>query len=287
MDSLDGSDTYDPQTRAVKHFSEGSSLTIQTDDSPGEALEGSRVEGLNYPFNPPPGLNDNHQDDALKVDDYFEMYMVYFTTTSPSIERTIGKLPWNWGGIVVYDARVNQVPYRETTTVTGAVPRTGFASNQSITYQGYTGDPNFVMGTCPGSSPPVPSSVDSARFFTRQLYYDILNRQPDGAWLVWVSFITNCGFDQACINSTRISNTRGFFESAEFRSTHSGFDNPGSNEYNSNYVQQLYWTLLQRPPDGSWTAWLDYINQTGDYNGLVGGFINSAEYRNRLNSLWP
>jgi hypothetical protein len=251
-----------------------------------KVLEGPGVEG---PPDAPLGLNDTHQQDAFKVDDYFETFVVYFSPNSSSFQRTLGKLSWNWGGVVVYDARLStsdRFPHRLTIMYGGTGQRTGISSNQAITYQGTTsGDPSFVMGECPQGPPPIYRHVDDARFFVQQQYWDILQRQPDGAWLIWVSFVTECNFDQTCINNLRIAIARGFFESAEFRSTHPGFDNPGSQQYNEIYVQQLYWTVLDRPPDGNWVGWLNYINQTGNYDGLVGGFINSQEYRDRLNGL--
>lgn len=276
-------DTYDTRPTAIRRFSEGLSLTITTDDSPGAALEGPNIIP---PPQVPAGLNDNHQFDAFMADDYFETFVVYFTSNSPSLQRTLGKLSWNWGGIVVYDARIgsrDRFPHRLTSMFGGTGQKTGVASNQSITYQGRVDDPSLRMEACPGVPTPTPplNLIDNSRYFVQQQYRDILNRPPDGAWLVWVSFITECGFDQACINRLRIAVARGFFESAEFRQSHPGFDNPGSSQYNEIYVQQLYWTILRRPPDGAWTAWLNYINQTGNYDGLVGGFINSSEYRNR------
>jgi Tol biopolymer transport system component len=272
-------DTYDPRPTAVRRFSEGSTLTIVTEDSPGEALEGPKIQGVPPT---PPGLNDTHQHDAFRIDDNFELFVVYFTSTSSPLQRTVGKMSWNWGGEVIYDARVNtSYPFRRTIMFGGTGPKAGVPSNESITYYGRTDDPSFLMDTCPGASVITPNLIDNARFFVRQQYSDILNRLPDGAWRVWLSFITECGFDQACINRVRISVVRGFYESTEFRQSHPGFENPGSPEYNENYVRQLYLTLLRRPPDALWTGWLDYINQTGNYDGLVGGFVNSTEYRSR------
>jgi hypothetical protein len=277
---LDQTDPYDSRPGKVRHFDEGSSLTITTDDSPGEVLEGPAMQGVPTM---PPGVNDNHTDDAFKIDDYFEMYVVYFTTTTPSIKRTLGKLPWNWGGEGVYDANFH-VQFRPTTMFGVQGDMSGFASSQDVSYQGNDNDPNFVMDTCPGSAPQTLNLIDSTRFFVWQQYSDVLSRAPDGAWLFWVTALTNCGFDQSCLNSLRIAVFRGFYESAEYRQNHSGFEDPNSPTYNEQYVQQLYWVTLRRPPDGAWTAWLNYLNSTGDYNGVVGGFINSIEYRNRF---WP
>jgi hypothetical protein len=127
------------------------------------------------------------------------------------------------------------------------------------------------------------SSIDDVPFFVHQQYLDILGRVPDGAWEAWISFINECGGDAQCINSRRISTVRGFIESVEFKQSHPIlFNSPGTQEYNEEYVRQLYLCLLRREPDGAYYAWLDIINSGGDYDGLVGGFINSIEYRARF-----
>ena len=126
--------------------------------------------------------------------------------------------------------------------------------------------------------------IDDARFFVRQSYFDILRRLPDAAWEVWISYIDGCGGDSQCRNTRRITTTRGLLESLEFRQSHPILlnNNQGTQAYNEEYVLQLYLCLLQRQPDGAISQWLSYINSTGDYDGLVGGFINSSEYRARF-----
>jgi hypothetical protein len=86
--------------------------------------------------------------------------------------------------------------------------------------------------------------------------------------------------NNGCLNSRRITVARGFPESPEFRQNKPALSNPGSTqEYNQEYVRQCYDVFLHRVPDGAYYVWLDYINNTGDYDGLVNGFINSTEYR--------
>jgi hypothetical protein len=213
-----GADAYDPRPTAVRRFSEGPSLTIVTEDSPGEALEGSRLEGV---------IESQH--DAFKVEDYFETYVVYFTSTNSPLQRTMGKLSWIFGGLMVYDARVNTpYPYRLKSMLGGTGQMAGTASTQPVTYQGTTRDSDFIMNTCPAipTPTPAPNPIDNSRFFVRQQYSDILNRAPDGAWLIWLSFLTDCDFDRTCVNNLRIAIARGFYESAEFRQSHPGFDSP-------------------------------------------------------------
>lgn len=133
-------------------------------------------------------------------------------------------------------------------------------------------------------APPASNPVDDSRFFVRQNYFDFLRRVPDAAWEGWISYIDGCGGDAQCVNSRRISTARGFIESLEFKQTHPALldNSPGTQAYNEEYVRQLYLCLLQRQPDGAYFTWLDIINGGGDYDGLVSGFINSAEYRARF-----
>lgn len=129
--------------------------------------------------------------------------------------------------------------------------------------------------------------IEEAGFFARQQYVDILNRTPGGGEESgWTNYILQCGLDGGCRNSHRITTARGFLESPEFRNAHPIFANPGTPEYNREYVRQSYLAFLRREPDQSgWDAWTNYINNTGDYDTLVGGFINSWEYHNRFRSV--
>lgn len=133
----------------------------------------------------------------------------------------------------------------------------------------------------------VPQNViDESWFYAQQLYQDALNRGPDlYGWTYWSGYINGCGprpNNNACLNSRRITVARGFLESGEFRQNKPALANPGTQEYTQEYVRQCYNVFLRRIPDGAYYVWLDYINRTGDYDGLVNGFINSAEYRQRF-----
>jgi hypothetical protein len=62
--------------------------------------------------------------------------------------------------------------------------------------------------------------IDNASFFVRQHYIDFLNREPDSSGLnFWVSQITSCGSDAACIQDKRINVSAAFFLSIEFQET--------------------------------------------------------------------
>jgi hypothetical protein len=62
--------------------------------------------------------------------------------------------------------------------------------------------------------------IDQAGTFVRQQYLDFLNREPDqGGFDYWVSQITSCGSDLACIHSRRIGVSGAFFVELEFQRT--------------------------------------------------------------------
>ncbi|MGB9180873.1 MAG: LamG-like jellyroll fold domain-containing protein [Pyrinomonadaceae bacterium] len=62
--------------------------------------------------------------------------------------------------------------------------------------------------------------IDEAQFFVRMHYYDFLNREPDEEGIAyWSSQITNCGNNQACVNSRRVSVSAAFFIELEFQNT--------------------------------------------------------------------
>ena len=132
--------------------------------------------------------------------------------------------------------------------------------------------------------------IDDQRVFARLQYLDVLGREPDqGGWDAWTNYINGCGTDAACLNQRRITTGRGFLESGEFRSNHQYLRYPfvpGDPIYDGEYVRELYRHYLQREPDQpdiQDNPWYIYIRtHPGDYDSLVGGFINSTEYRNRF-----
>jgi len=67
---------------------------------------------------------------------------------------------------------------------------------------------------------PTTNPIDDATFFVRQHYLDFLNREPDAAGLAfWVSQITSCGGNAACIQRQRVIVSAAFFLSIEFQRT--------------------------------------------------------------------
>ena len=56
-----------------------------------------------------------------------------------------------------------------------------------------------------------------------------------------------------------------------------------STKYNHQaYAVMEYFGYLRRQPDAFYLAWIQVLDQTNDPRGMVTGFVNSAEYRNRF-----
>jgi subtilisin family serine protease len=55
-----------------------------------------------------------------------------------------------------------------------------------------------------------------------------------------------------------------------------------SKYFNEAFVVMEYFGYLRRDPDALYLNWLDVINQSGDPRGMVNGFANSGEYRQRF-----
>ena len=63
-------------------------------------------------------------------------------------------------------------------------------------------------------------TIDDSDFFVDQAYVDFLNRFPDVAGFgYWISQITVCGSDQACIFNKRIDVSNAFFFEQEYQQT--------------------------------------------------------------------
>lgn len=267
---LDTSDPYDLQPTV--RFSQGTTLTTSIVDSPGDLLK-------SY------GYNDAV--DAMYVDDRFETYLFYFTgsdPTNPILQRPLGKIVWNWGGMVVFNDAVATLYERRFSLATPTFHNGMLMApnDPTVPYQGRNVT-NFTYGVCPGGPQPTTSQVDWTRFFVQVMYERVLEREPDeGGQNDWVSLVAGCGFDTSCINSRRIGVARGFFESPEHIGEDPLLDDYGSDQFNREYVRLCYTTFLGRDPEeDGFNAWLDFINtHPGEYDSLVGGFINSTEFRN-------
>jgi subtilisin family serine protease len=148
-----------------------------------------------------------------------------------------------------------------------------------------SGSPNRLLYSGFVTAPSV-NPWDDTPFFVRQQYYDFLRRSPDsGGYANWLAVFNVCSpSDWTCMNGRRIHTVRGFIESGEFRTGKPKLSNPTSTEeYNGEYVRQLYLCLLQREPDsGGYNTFVTELNASGDYDHTVFGFINSSEYRSRF-----
>jgi serralysin len=125
--------------------------------------------------------------------------------------------------------------------------------------------------------------IEQSEFFIRQCYLDVLGREPDaGGFAYWLNTLNACNGDPACLGPARTSNARGFLESSEMRANNPDLD-PASPNYKSAFISHCYTSFLRRQPDaGGMAYWLNILNSTGDYNGVVNGFINSSEYFGRF-----
>lgn len=287
---LDSANPFRSGYYQIPTFLMGKTITAQEFDSPTTTLDG-RLNSTGAFF----------EYDAKSVDDRFETYVQYFTGSAlnPSFMRLlhvadsqcpadrfdcgIDRLVWTWGGNVNFDSAMSPLNYAQTATSStiGTVPLIRAATERQ--YSGLA-QQNNQAALCAGA-PEVTNPIDGARFFVQQQYLDILNRPPDApGWDGWKSVINRCAFDMSCINSQRIHVARGFLESPENFANNPALANPGSHVYNREYVRLCYTSFLDRVPDGpGWDGWTDFIDtHPGQYDNLVGGFINSIEYRQRF-----
>ncbi len=149
---IDTEDPYDFDEFPVRRFSEGNDLTVLTVD---------------YPKNELTFITSSEFIDSLYVDDRFEMYVVYFTgnPANPTLQKPLGKLAWNWGGLVVFDWTGSNAIHRLRFTNATPGPRTGVPANSMVTMQGNVA--NNVDVPCPGGPPLTNNKIDSSRVFVK------------------------------------------------------------------------------------------------------------------------
>ncbi|HYO68693.1 MAG TPA: S8 family serine peptidase [Archangium sp.] len=125
--------------------------------------------------------------------------------------------------------------------------------------------------------------ISQSSFFVQQLYYDVLRRKPDDGGLnFYMGILNSCNGDSTCLASTRANIARNFLQSPESRALYPELD-PSSSGYNDAFIRRCYTTFLQRSSDPNGAVyWYNYLSSTGDYTGVVNGFIASSEYRERF-----
>lgn len=145
------------------------------------------------------------------------------------------------------------------------------------------------FGPCPGDPAPSTNKIDGARCFIKQQYSDFFHRAPDeGGWDFWTYQIAKCAFDRNCIFTQRYLVAREFFLSAELIQRDPAMANPPGSPnfnpsvYNPAFVRHCYEGFFDRMPEpGGIDFWVDVLNRTGDYNGVINAFITCPEYRAR------
>lgn len=125
--------------------------------------------------------------------------------------------------------------------------------------------------------------IEQSEFFVRQGYLDVLRREPDAGGLAFnLNILQSCNGAQACLGPARVAVVRGMLESPENRAQDPEL-NPALPGYKTAFVTHCYTNFLQRQPEAAEIAfYLNYLNSTNDYNGVVNGFITSTEYRSRF-----
>ncbi len=277
----DGGEVFNGTLQGPLHrFSEGNSISTSVFDLPSDILD----------------QPDSTRFDALSLNVSFEMYAYYYTDNpfNPTFEQPMrlsthstpySKIPWQWGGLAYFDAQnsptVKYILQSSMTTPLGPVPAIPASTPRAS---------NGILGStpwrnCPDSPAPTTVALDSVRYFVRNQYNRILERNPEpGGWDAWTSVIARCIFDPICIHNNRIITARGIFDSPEHlnREPELGSNPVCSPQYNTAYVRLCYMTYLDRMPGGGEDqGWINYLNNTCDYTTVVGGFVDSIEYRNR------
>jgi hypothetical protein len=94
----------------------------------------------------------------------------------------------------------------------------GFLGDGKIFFTADDANTQGLSGLALGDLPPNP--INDAQFFVRQHYLDFLNREPDpGGLTYWTGQITQCGANDACLKTQRITVSAAFFIELEFQET--------------------------------------------------------------------
>ena len=142
----------------------------------------------------------------------------------------------------------NNVPVNAVYTVTPSRANFGFAPiNRSFSVEGSRNDALFT-GTSSGD---LANPLETAEYFVRQQYVDILGREPDETGFnYWSNQILACGEDASCVRSQRVGVAAAFFIEQEFRQSGA-------------FIYNVYETGLGRRPA--------YAEYAADRTQVVGG----------------
>lgn len=271
---LDSSDPVGNTPTQLKFFSENYILNITTNDSPAQAVPSSKY-------------------DAIKIDDRFEEYVVYFygdNPSQPNFQKRIGSLSWRWGGLANYTYSnpppSTAAPYTiiESFTVPGSKNKDNVVSNRIYSPIPVQQLPEVICRS-------VANSLDSSKFFVSQQYRDFLNREPSDDEIGFGrNQIASCSFDLACVASKQTAISRELFRHPQFIKLHPELDLAleGSHDFNVHFIRQSYYIYLRKTCEPSRCDRQNFLNlvaeldSTGDYLAMVNRFINLAEYRNRF-----
>jgi Lamin Tail Domain/Carboxypeptidase regulatory-like domain/Putative Ig domain/Domain of unknown function (DUF4214) len=134
----------------------------------------------------------------------------------------------------------------------------------------------------------IANPLDSAEFFVRQQYLDLLDREPDQDGLdYWSAQIRSCGVDARCVRSRRISVSAAFFVEQEFQQTgffiyrlhEASFGKPPS------YSQYVAGRLLLRSGpnlDANRAAFADSFVKRNEFQERYSDRLSNYEFVNRL-----
>lgn len=146
------------------------------------------------------------------------------------------------------DYHFNNVETNNTYTVTPSRANYGFSpGSRSFSQIGLNTDAAFTAVFNSDSANP----LDTAEFFVRQQYVDVLGREPDeGGFNYWSDQILSCGAVTSCVNTKRRDVAAAFFIEQEFQLTGS-------------FIYNLYQGGISRRPT--------FAEYSSDKSMVVGG----------------
>jgi glucose/arabinose dehydrogenase len=233
---------FDPATGTATDFATGISSPVDlivTND--GSLYYLARGAGSIFRVQFPPPTNSNGMVNGRLT-----------TAAAAPVEGAVIRLSGTQTRRLITDANGNyqfdNVPTSGSYTVTPARANYTFNPfNRSFSQLGNNTDASFT-GTFTGDAA---NPLDTAEYFVRRQYVDVLNREPDeGGFNYWSDQILACGADSSCTRSQRTSVAAAFFVEQEFQLTGS-------------FIYDTYAGALGRKP-----SFTEYV---ADRQQVVGG----------------